>query len=134
VFNFFINRPILGLALLAGIVLAAGTTFLGLAVWHYLQAPLPALEVSASYPGANAQLVADEVGRPIEEEVYGVEDMVSWSHECTDAGDYRLTLTFRRGTDINVAQVLVQNRVSMAVPRLPEPVKLGGVTVMKPTR
>jgi multidrug efflux pump subunit AcrB len=134
-FRFFINRPILALALLAGIGLAAVTAFLALAVWQYLQKPLPTVQVSATYPGANAQMVADTVAVPIEQEVGGVEDMVSMSRECTDNGDYRLTVTFRRGTDINIAQVLVQNRVSMAYPRLPEQVKLTGVTVTRqPTR
>jgi multidrug efflux pump len=121
--KFFTNRPILTLVLLLVITLAGGIAVLTVVVWQYLQAPLPTVEVSASYPGANAQVVADTVAAPIEQEVYGVEDMVSMSRQCTDDGNYRLTITFRRGTDVKLAQVIVQNRISLAEPRLPDAVK-----------
>jgi multidrug efflux pump len=124
----FITRLILAL-LLIGIILAVGIAVLGLAVWRYLQAPLPTVEVWASYPGANAQLVADAVAVPIEREVDGVENMVAMSRQCTDDGGYRLTITFRRGTDVNLAQVLVQNRLALAQPRLPDAVQRAGLRV-----
>jgi multidrug efflux pump subunit AcrB len=129
----FLGRPVLVLVLLGGILLAGGIVVLTLAVRQYLLAPLPMVEVSASYPGANAQLVADAVAAPIEEEVNGVESMVSMSRQCTEDGAYRLTITFRRGTDLNLAQVLVQNRVSLALRRLPEAVRRAGLTVTKRT-
>jgi multidrug efflux pump len=131
--RFVIGRPILALVLLVGIILTVGSAVLTLAVWRYLQTPLPTLEVSASYPGANEQMVADTVAAPIEREVYGVEDLVSMSRECTDDGAYRLTLTFRRGTDLNIAQVVVQNRVALAEPMLPDLVKRDGVRVIRVT-
>jgi multidrug efflux pump subunit AcrB len=119
--------------LLIVVVLAVGGAVMTfLAVRQCLQAPLPTVQVSATYPGANAQVVADTVGVPIEQQVDGVEGMMSMSHECTDDGNYCLTIIFRRGTDPNVAQVLVLNRVNLALPVLPDLVKREGVTVTKP--
>jgi multidrug efflux pump subunit AcrB len=126
------GRSIFALVLLAVILLAVGSAFVALAVRQQLSAPLPTVEVTASYPGANAQVVADTVAAPIEREVAGVMDMVSMSHECTDDGNYRLTITFRRGTDLETAQVLVQNRVALAERMLPDSVKRDGVTVTTP--
>ncbi len=125
------HRLILALVLLVALVLAVGTVALTLVVWQYLQAPLPTVEVTASYPGANAQVVADTVAKPIEQEVAGAEGVVAMSRQCTDDGGYRLTITFRRGTDLNVAQVVVQNRVAMTLPRLPAGVDKDGITVKK---
>src|SRR5437868_12599660 len=121
---------ILALVLLAGTVLAA-VAVLALVIWRHLQAPLPTVEVSASYPGANAHLVAQMVAAPIEQEVQGVEDMVAMSGQCTDDGSYRLTITFRRGMDPNMAQVLVQNRVALALPKLPLAVQQAGLRVTR---
>jgi multidrug efflux pump len=126
-----IIRLVLGLAFIA-IVLTVGLGFLALGVWQYLQAPLPTVEVHASYPGANAQVVADTVAAPIEQQVNGVEDMVGMSRECGDDGHYRLTITFRRGTNVDIAQVLVQNRVTLAMPVIPELVNRAGISVIKP--
>ena len=131
--RFFLSRPLLVLLLLAGILVAGGFVVLMLMVRQYLLTPLPTLEVSAVYPGASAQVLAHTVAAPIEEEIYGVEDMVSMSRQSGDDGAYRLTITFRRGTDLNLAQVLVQNRVSLALPRLPEVVQRAGLTVTKQT-
>ena len=89
------------------------------------------MEVSAIYPGANAQVVADTVAAPIEQQVNGVEDMMYMSSQCTNDGSYTLTVTFKHGVDLNIAQVLVQNRVSLAQPILPDLVKRRGVTVKK---
>jgi multidrug efflux pump subunit AcrB len=91
----------------------------------------PVVVVEATYPGANAQVVADTVAAPIEQQVDGVEGMRSLSSQCTSDGAYRLTVTFRRGTDLNMAQVLVQNRVSLALPVLPAVVQQQGIKVMK---
>jgi multidrug efflux pump subunit AcrB len=134
--TFIIKRPILALVLVGvAVILAGGVASLALAVLHYLTAPPPVVDVLASYPGANAQVVAEAVGTPIEQQVNGVEGMVAMSPHCGDDGSYRLTITFRRGTDPDMAQVLVQNRVSLARPMLPEVVKRGDIRVLKqPTR
>src|SRR5262249_12570096 len=91
----------------------------------------PVIVVEASYAGANAQVGADTVAAPIQQQIDGGEGMLSTSSQCTNDGDYRLTVTFRPGMDLNMAQVLVQNRVSLAQPTLPELVLRQGVTVMK---
>src|SRR5205814_8227451 len=91
----------------------------------------PTVEVSAISPGANAQVVADTVAAPIEQQVNGVENMMYMSSQCTNDGTYALTVTFQNGIDLNMAQVLVQNRVALAQPILPELVKRRGVTVKK---
>src|SRR5262249_45417806 len=88
--------------------------------------PLPALTVEGSHPGATAQAAADPVADPIEQQVLGVEGMPSLRSRCSSDGSYALTVTFRRGTDLNVAQVLVQNRVALAVPALPDLVQRRG--------
>jgi multidrug efflux pump subunit AcrB len=91
----------------------------------------PAVVVRASYPGANAQMVADTVAAPIEQQVNGVEGMVNMTSRCTSDGDYELTVIFKPGSDLNLSQVLVQNRVSLAEPVLPDAVKQRGVVIRK---
>jgi multidrug efflux pump subunit AcrB len=93
--------------------------------------PLPAVTVETAYPGANAQVVADTIAAPIEQQVNGVENMVRMTSRSANDGSYRLTVTFKQGTDLNLAQVLVQNRVSLALPILPDLVKRDGVTCKK---
>jgi multidrug efflux pump subunit AcrB len=93
--------------------------------------PLPAITVEAAYPGANAEVVADTVAAPIEQQVNGVEKMVHMTSRSASDGTYRLTVAFERGTDLNIAQVLVQNRVSLAEPILPDLVNRNGVTTRK---
>src|SRR6266542_6490610 len=100
-----------------------------LPVTQYPDITPPTVEVSASYPGANAQVVADTVAAPIEQQVNGVENMMYMSSQCTNDGGYSLTVTFKVGTDLNIAQVLVQNRVTLAQPILPDLVKRTGVLV-----
>src|SRR5277367_419556 len=129
--NFFINRPIFASVLSIIITLAGGIAVFTLPVAQYPEITPPSVEVSASYPGANAQVVADTVAAPIEQQVNGVEKMLYVSSQCTNDGTYTLTVTFKNGVDLNMAQVLVQNRVALADPILPDLVKRRGVSVKK---
>src|SRR5258707_662236 len=129
--RFFIDRPIFAAVLSIVITLAGGIAVWTLPIAQYPEITPPTVEVSASYPGANAEVVADTVAAPIEQQVNGVEDMLYMSSQCTNDGSYTLTVTFRNGTDLNIAQVLVQNRVNLALPVLPDLVKRRGVTVKK---
>jgi multidrug efflux pump subunit AcrB len=129
--RFFIDRPIFASVLSIIITLAGGITLRNLPVAQYPEITPPTVEVSAYYPGANAQVVADTVAAPIEQQVNGVENMMYMSSQCTNDGTYTLTVTFKPGVDLNMAQVLVQNRESLAEPILPELVKRRGVSVKK---
>lgn len=129
--RFFIDRPIFAAVLSIIITLAGGIALFALPVTQYPDITPPTVEVSGSYPGANAQVLADTVASPIEQQVNGVEDMLYMNSQCTNDGRYTLTVTFRPGTDLNLAQVLVQNRVNLAQPVLPELVRRRGVTVKK---
>src|SRR6201987_1361238 len=114
--KFFINRPIFASVLSIVIVLAGSIALKTLPVAQYPEITPPTVEISASYPGANAQVVADTVAAPIEQAVNGVEGMVYMSSQCTNAGNYTLTVTFNPGSALNISQVLVQNRESPAEP------------------
>src|SRR3954468_15141893 len=129
--RFFINRPIFASVLSIVIVLAGSIALFTLPVAQYPDIAPPTVEVSASYPGANARVVADTVAAPIEQQVNGVEGMMYMSSQCTNDGTYTLTVTFKPGTDLNIAQVLVQNRESLAEPILPDLVKRRGISVKK---
>ena len=129
--RFFIDRPIFASVLSIIITLAGGITACTLPVAQYPEITPPTVEVSAYYPGANAQVVADTVAAPIEQQVNGVENMMYMSSQCTNDGTYILTVTFKPGVDLNMAQVLVQNRESLAEPILPDLVKRRGVSVKK---
>src|SRR5262245_47507369 len=91
----------------------------------------PTVMVTCQYPGASAQVVSETVAAPIEQQVNGVENMMYMSSACTNDGNYTLTVTFKHGVNLNLAQVLVQNRVSLAVPLLPDVIKATGVTTKK---
>src|SRR6516162_9890634 len=117
--RFFINRPIFASVLSVAIDLAGSIALFTLPVAQYPEIATPTVEVSAYYPGANAQVVADTVAAPIEQQVNGVEGMMYMSSQCTNDGTYTLTITFKHGVDLNMAQVLVQNRESLAEPILP---------------
>jgi multidrug efflux pump len=129
--RFFINRPIFASVLSIVTVLAGGIALFTLPVAQYPEIAPPTVEVSANYPGANAKVVADTVAAPVEQQVNGVEGMMYMSSQCTNDGNYSLTVTFHPGTDLNIAQVLVQNRVSLAEPILPDLVKRRGLAVKK---
>ncbi len=129
--RFFIDRPIFATVLSVIITLAGGIAVFMLPITQYPEIAPPTVEVSTMYPGANAKVVADTVAAPIEQQVNGVEDMLYMSSQCTNDGTYTLTVTFASGTDLNLAQVLVQNRVALAQPTLPDLVQRRGVTVKK---
>jgi multidrug efflux pump subunit AcrB len=129
--KFFINRPIFAAVLSIVVVLAGYLAARTLPIAQYPDIAPPTVEVSAIYPGANAQVVADTVAAPIEQQVNGVENMTYMTSQCTNDGTYTLTVTFGQGTDLNIAQVLVQNRVNLATPILPDLVKRRGVSVKK---
>jgi multidrug efflux pump len=129
--RFFIDRPIFATVLSIVITLAGGIAVFALPVTQYPEITPPTVEVSAVYPGANARTVADTVAAPIEQQVNGVESMMYMSSQCTNDGNFTLTVTFRPGTDLNLAQVMVQNRVALAQPILPALVQRRGVTVKK---
>jgi multidrug efflux pump len=129
--RFFIDRPIFAAVLAIMTVLAGGLAAVALPVAQYPDITPPTIEVSAVFPGANARTVADTVAAPIEQQVNGVEDMMYMSSTCANDGTYTLTVTFKPGIDLNIAQVLVQNRVNLAEPVLPDLVKRRGVLVKK---
>src|SRR5205823_995562 len=120
--RFFIDRPIFATVLSVLVVLAGLVALSSLPVAQYPNITPPTVEVSAVYTGANARVVADTVASPIEEQVNGVEDMMYMSSTCANDGTYTLTVTFKPGVDLNIAQVLVQNRVNLAAPKLPSEV------------
>jgi multidrug efflux pump len=129
--RFFIDRPIFATVISVVITLAGGVAVFTLPVAQYPDVTPPTVQVTASYPGANANTLRDTVAAPIEEQVSGVEGMLYMSSICTNNGSYTLTVTFQMGTDSDMAQVLVQNRVALALPVVPALVQNEGVTVKK---
>jgi len=129
--HFFVDRPIFAAVLAVVISLVGTIAFLGLPIAQYPEITPPTIVVRASYPGANAETVAATVATPLEQQINGVEDMLYMSSYATSDGNMSLTITFKLGTDLDKAQVLVQNRVAIATPRLPEDVRRLGVTTLK---
>jgi multidrug efflux pump len=129
--RFFINRPVLACVVSIVIVLLGVIAAGLLPVAEYPEVTPPMIRVTANYPGANAQVVADTVAAPIEQQVNGVEKMLYMTSQSNNDGSYTLDVTFEIGTDINMAQVLVQNRVAIAEPSLPDVVRAIGVTTKK---
>lgn len=129
--HFFIDRPIFASVLSIVIVIIGVVALSQLPIAQYPEVAPPTVSVTASYPGANAKVVADTVATPIEQEVNGVENMIYMSSRCTNDGQMTLDVTFELGTNLDMAQVLVQNRVKVAEAKLPEEVKRQGVTTKK---
>src|SRR5271166_1732999 len=129
--RFFIDRPVFAIVLSLVFVLAGGVAVFTLPVAQYPEVTPPTVLVTAVYPGANAMTVRNTVAAPIEEQVSGVENMLYMSSTSTNDGTYNLTVTFRLGMDTDMAQVLVQNRVSLALPVIPALVQNEGITVKK---
>ncbi len=129
--RFFIDRPIFATVLSIAITLAGGIALWNLPIAMYPPIAPPTVMVTCQYPGASAEVVAQTVAAPIEQQVNGVENMMYMSSACTNDGNYTLTVTFKHGIDMNLAQVLVQNRVSLANPLLPDVIKATGVTTKK---
>ena len=129
--RFFIERPIFANVIGIITILIGAVTVFVLPIEQYPQITPPTVQVTTSYPGANARVLADTVAAPIEQEVNGVEGMLYMSSNCAADGSYVLTVTFNVGTDLDLAQVRVQNRVQIALPRLPEEVQRQGITAKK---
>ncbi|HEV3234951.1 MAG TPA: efflux RND transporter permease subunit [Candidatus Dormibacteraeota bacterium] len=131
--RFFIDRPIFAAVLSIFITLTGGIALLSLPLAQYPPVTPPAVTVSIFYPGASAQVVADTVAAPIEQQVNGVEGMLYMASQMGNDGSYTLTVTFDIGTDLNTALVMVQNRVQQAMPLLPTSVQNQGITIRKKT-
>jgi len=129
--RFFIDRPIFG-SVLSILIFIAGLLAMGkLPISEYPEVVPPSVVVRAVYPGANAKVIAETVAAPLEEQINGVEGMLYMSSQSAADGVMQLTVTFKVGTDVDQAQVQVQNRISQALPRLPETVRQLGVTTVK---
>ncbi len=128
---FFIDRPIFAAVVSIVITIVGAVAYFSLPVTQYPEIAPPTIQISASYPGASATTVADTVATPIEQEVNGVENMLYMVSQSTGDGRMTLNVVFDLGTDLEDAQVLVQNRVAIAEPRLPEEVRRLGVTTEK---
>jgi len=129
--RFFIDRPIFA-AVISILITLAGAVFVWqLPIAQYPDITPPTIQVSCLYPGASAQVVSETVAAPIEQQILGVEKMLYMSTQCTNDGGCSIAVTFEVGTDLDMAQVLVQNRVNLATPTLPSEVKQTGVSVKK---
>ncbi|PCE24744.1 efflux RND transporter permease subunit [Burkholderia ubonensis] len=126
-----VRQPVLAIVLSIVLTIAGALAYFSLAVSEYPEIAPPTVVITANYPGASAETVAQTVSTPIELEVNGVEDMIYMYSQATSDGSLNITVTFKPGTDVDKAQVLVQNRVALATPRLPEPVQRSGVSVRK---
>ncbi|MBM6594070.1 efflux RND transporter permease subunit [Microvirga pudoricolor] len=129
--HFFVDRPIFASVLSIVLLIVGSVAYLGLPIAQYPDITPPTIVVRATYPGANAETVAATVATPLEQQINGVEDMLYMSSYSTGDGAMALTITFKLGTDLDTAQVLVQNRVAIATPRLPEEVRRLGITTLK---
>ena len=129
--HFFIERPVFAAVLSIVTVIAGVLSILGLPVSQYPEIAPPTVTVTTSYPGADAKTVAETVATPIEEQVNGVENMLYMSSQSTNDGAMTLTITFKVGTNLDAAQVQVQNRVAIAQPDLPPEVQQIGLTIKK---
>ncbi|MEY9681237.1 hypothetical protein ABIF13_002011 [Bradyrhizobium elkanii] len=126
-----INQPILAMVLSIVLLIVGAIAYRTLPVAEYPEVVPPTVVVTAQYPGASAQTISDTVAAPIEQQINGVEDMLYMYSQATSNGQLTITITFRLGTDLDKAQVLVQNRVAIAQPQLPEEVQRNGVVTKK---
>ncbi|MEH2474283.1 hydrophobe/amphiphile efflux-1 (HAE1) family protein [Nitrobacteraceae bacterium AZCC 2161] len=129
--HFFIDRPIFAVVISVFITILGGAAYFVLPVAQYPEVAPPTIQVTASYPGASAEVLSKTVATPLEQQINGIENLLYFSSQSTGDGKLVLTLTFSLGTDLNMAQVLTQSRILIAQPRLPEPVQQLGVTVKK---
>ena len=129
--HFFIDRPIFATVTSIVMLIVGGVALLKLPIAQYPEVAPPSIQVSALYPGASATVASETVATPIEQEINGVEDMLYMSSKSTNDGQVYIDVTFKLGTNLNMAQVLVQNRVSIALSRLPNEVRQQGVTTKK---
>ncbi|HCI47304.1 MAG TPA: hydrophobe/amphiphile efflux-1 family RND transporter, partial [Rhodospirillaceae bacterium] len=129
--QFFIDRPIFAIVISAFLTIVGALAYFTLPIAQYPEVAPPTVQVTAQYPGASAETIAETVATPLEQQINGVEGMLYLSSQATGDGNLTITVTFDLGTDLDAAQVLVQNRVSIAEPRLPEPVRRLGVVTQK---
>src|ERR1700761_3577543 len=129
--HFFIDRPIFATVVAAFVTIVGAVAYFILPVAQYPEIAPPTIQVTATYPGASAEVISQTVATPLEQQINGVENMLFFSSQATGDGKLTVTVTFRLGTDLDTAQVLTQNRVSIALPRLPDAVQRLGVTVKK---
>src|ERR687888_1709642 len=129
--HFFIDRPIFAAVVSIVFVILGAVSFFRLPVAQYPEIAPPIINVSGQYPGANSEVVATTVVAPIEEQINGVEGMLYISSNSSADGRFTIAVTFELGSNLDIAQVQVQNRVAIAQPRLPQDVRQIGVTVQK---
>jgi hydrophobe/amphiphile efflux-1 (HAE1) family protein len=129
--HFFIDHPVFATVISVFITVVGAAAYFTLPVARYPEIAPPTIQVTATYPGASADVVSQTVATPLEQQINGVENMLFFSSQATGDGKLTLTVTFKLGTDLDTAQVLTQNRVAIALPRLPDQVQRLGVTVKK---
>src|SRR5215813_13315316 len=129
--HFFIDRPIFAAVVSIVFVILGAVTFSRLPVAQYPEIAPPVINVTGQYPGASAEVVADTVVAPIEQQINGVENMIYITSNSTGDGKFTIAVTFELGTNLDIAQVQVQNRVAIAQPRIPADVRNIGITTAK---
>jgi len=129
--HFFIERPIFAVVVALFITIIGAIAYIALPVAQYPEIAPPTIQITATYPGASAEVVSDTVATPLEQQINGVENMLYMSSQATGDGKLTITVSFKLGTNLDTAQVLTQNRVATALPRLPIDVQRLGVTVQK---